>query len=175
MCFWWQLAALEGDFKLQLAQHPRITFAATVGHLCHAIRKLSAVATEEEASNRLWRGVRGELPQSFWLRDESGRIIATDVAFMSTSRMRKTPIEYMAGGGESNVLFCLKPRSESDSGFHRGADVSALSQFAGEKEVLFPPYTMLTVLEETTQRNIREQVEESGKCFVSLEVLPTFI
>jgi hypothetical protein len=64
---------------------------------------------------------------------------------MSTSRERKAPLEYMDGSA-ANVLWELQPGAESDAAFHCGADVSLLSQFAFEKEVLFPPYTMMLVL-----------------------------
>eukprot|EP00747_Dinoflagellata_sp_TGD_P158627 gnl/TRDRNA2_/TRDRNA2_177828_c0_seq5.p1 gnl/TRDRNA2_/TRDRNA2_177828_c0~~gnl/TRDRNA2_/TRDRNA2_177828_c0_seq5.p1 ORF type:complete len:125 (-),score=11.00 gnl/TRDRNA2_/TRDRNA2_177828_c0_seq5:103-477(-) len=62
---------------------------------------------------------------------------------MSTSRQRQTPINYM--GSDSNVLWELEPGKQSDVAFHRGADISMLSQYAGEQEVLFPPGTMLVV------------------------------
>ena len=93
-----QLAALDGDFRMQVARHPRLTFAATVGHLCHAIRKLAAVATPDEATETLYRGVRGELPLGFWNADEQGMVVAVDMGFMSTSRQLETPLSYLAGG-----------------------------------------------------------------------------
>jgi hypothetical protein len=40
--------------------------------------------------------------------DEQGMVVATDTAFMSTSRVRGTPLAYM-GQGE-NVLWELQPR-----------------------------------------------------------------
>ena len=52
---------------------------------------------------------------------------------MSTSRNRQTPVEYMQSEGR-NVLWELYPQLESDTGFHRGADISLLSQFTGEEE-----------------------------------------
>ena len=61
-------------------------------------------------------------------------VCAVDMGFMSTSRNRMTPVHYMASGGADNVLWCLQPAPESDSAYHRGADISRLSQFAGEEE-----------------------------------------
>ena len=138
-----QVAGLSGRYREAIARHAEVTFTATIGHLCRAVRKLAAVATHEEAAQPLWRGVRGELPRSFWAADETGVIAAVDMAFMSTSRHERTPIEYMGGG--ANVLWELRPQTESDSAYHRGADISMLSQFEGEREVLFPPCTMLEV------------------------------
>merc|ERR1719188_1974876 len=81
-----QLANLRGACRAAVAGHPRLTFAATIAHICHAIRKLSAVATPGEASRALYRSVRGVLPKSFWSPNAQNMICATDTAFMSTSR-----------------------------------------------------------------------------------------
>lgn len=165
-----EIANMQGEYRTGMAQHPNMTYAATVGHLCRAIRKLSAVVSKQDAERPLYRGVRGVLPNSFWMRGPHGLICATDTAFMSTSRNRDTPIRYMGEG--INVLWQLQPQLETDDGFHHGADISILSQvrehrlhaqriapchdtpasaliwqFAGEEEVLFPPCTMLAVQE----------------------------
>lgn len=106
----------QGEHREVVAHHAGLTFAATVGHLSDAVRKLAAVATPDECRQPLWRGVRGELPRSFWSPDENGKVVAVDMGFMSTSRNRETPIDYMAeGDGMKNVLWCLKPQPESDA------------------------------------------------------------
>jgi len=139
-----QIGHLSGEFRQHMAHDPGLTFSATVGHLCRAIRKLAAVATEEEAKKPLLRGVRGELPRTFWVPDANNMICAVDMAFMSTSQRRETPISYLGEG--NNVLWELRPAVQSDVAFHRGADISMLSQFKEEEEVLFPPCTMLEVI-----------------------------
>ena len=63
---------------------------------------------------------------------------------MSTSRKRETPIDYMSSDSP-NLLWALQASSETDAGYHCGADISMLSQFASEEAVLFPPTTMLVV------------------------------
>ena len=63
---------------------------------------------------------------------------------MSTSRSREAPIAYMSGDGQ-NVMWTLHPQMESDTAYHYGADISMISQFGEEKEVLYPPCTMLQV------------------------------
>ena len=123
-------------------QNPSLTFADTVAHLCAAIRKLAAGATPEELATPLFRGVRGELPRTFWVPDEQGLVVATDPGFMSTSVHEATPVSYMSAFGQ-NVLWQLQPQAQSAMGFHRGAPISILSQFSGEAEVLFPPFTMM--------------------------------
>ena len=153
-----QVSHLSGDFRKVAGKDVRLTFSATVGHLCHAIRKLAAVATAEEAQRPLFRGVRGELPNSFWHPDKQGFVCATDCAFMSVSRNRQTPIDYMGLG--HNVLWRLAPGLETPGAFHYGADISGLSQFAGEEEILFPPCTMLVA---STEGESRKDLEEAEK------------
>ena len=141
-----QIAWLTGDYRDQLAKHAGVTFTATVQLLCRAIRKLAAITLPWETRKPLYRAVRGELPRTFWVKDEQGLVTAVETAFMSTSSVAATCINYMQERGP-NVLWQLTPRMEDDAGFHRGADISSLSQFASELETLFPPCTMLSVLE----------------------------
>ena len=141
-----QLGRLDRSMRSALAHNPAVTLTATVGHICRAIRKLAAVTPPAELDTPLYRGVRGELPASFWTPDEQGMLMAVDCGFMSTSRDVSTAVEYMVpGGGTANVLWRLTPSAESDTAYHRGAPVRMLSQFASEEEVLFPPCTMLVV------------------------------
>jgi len=140
-----EIAWLSGDYRSQLAKHAELTFTATIANICRAIRKLAAVATPTETTRPLYRAVRGELPRSFWMPDEHGLVTATDTAFMSTSAVIRTATDYMQNPGQ-NVLWEIRPEAETDSGFHRGADIAELSQFADERETLFPPCTMLRVL-----------------------------
>ena len=190
------IANCTGEFRRVMARDPSLTFSATTGHIVRAIRKLADVSTPQEAAAPLYRGVRGELPKRFWLRDDSGLVCATDTAFMSTSLQRSTPIDYM-GNNEFNVLWELVPSEQDDTGYHRGADISMLSQFAAEAECLFPPCTMLQVLEidGTAQRHesgadahskapdgledargLRVSQEASGdKSFIAIKVRPSFV
>ena len=145
-----QLSPLRGEHRVALVRDPLLSYAATVGHLCDAVRKLAAATPADEADTPLYRGVRGELAPGFWAPDDSGMVCATDTAFMSTSRVRSTPIAYMGSG--HNVLWELLPSGPSDGAYHRGADISLLSQFGGEAEVLFPPMTMLVVMKSSASK-----------------------
>ena len=169
------ISTLSSSYRREIVQHPRLSMASTVVHLVEAIRKLSAIATEAEATAPLWRGVRGSLPRGFWTPDESGVICAVDMAFMSTSRQRQTPISYMGGSGTENVLWALRPSRETDEGYHYGADVSMLSQFEGEKEILFPPATMLVYGGAAGQGEQESLKSADGKSFVEIDVIPTFV
>lgn len=180
-----QVALLQGDFRSAAYQNVDLTFSATVGHLCHAIRKICAVATLEETQQPLFRAVRGVLPRGFW-NPEHGMVCATESAFMSTSKNRKTPISYM--GPDNNVLWEMVPSSSSDGAYHYGADISMLSQYAEEAEVLFPPATMLMAMQTSKPRGTLESVSltnwvgkvdvvegtEEGKKFVAIRVIPNF-
>ncbi len=146
------------------------------------------MVTPEEAARPLWRAMRGELPRAFWVPDRAGMVCVVDMAFMSTSRTRETPIAYMAQAGSGgNVMWNLKPGPETDEAYHAGADVSMLSQFGAEEEVLFPPCTMLEVKQSLSLRAAVDAVmdkqagehqhllRENGREFVAVDVTPSFI
>lgn len=65
---------------------------------------------------------------------------------MSTSHSKHTPIRYMQPAPAPNVLWELRLQNETDAGYHQGASIELLSQYADEEEMLFPPCTMLQVL-----------------------------
>ena len=135
---------LDADVRTRLAQDPDFTYASTVNNICSALRKLARVGTAElHEGSSLWRGVGGKLPLSFWTADASGMLCFTDLAFTSTSLSSETPKHYMRAG--RNVLWHIKASSETEEGFHCGADIGLLSQYPKEREVLFPPLTMFQV------------------------------
>lgn len=65
-----------------------------------------------------------------------------DLAFMSTSTEKDVALDYIRGcRGRHGVVF------EIDMGMiDKGADLSAISQYSGEREILFGPLTGLEVL-----------------------------
>jgi hypothetical protein len=93
------------------------------------------------------RGVRGELPEAFWLRDAFGMVAATDFGFMSTPFDRAVSEGFLGIGGGVCVLWEIECSAETGDGFHSAAGVSLLSQHPAEKEMLFPPLTMLQVVQ----------------------------
>ncbi len=96
-----------------------------LSNLCHAIRKLAEISPPLR-NQMLYRGVRGDLPRTFWEEDEQGMICAVDGGFASTSKKSLTVEKYLGRG--SNIMWEIKTEPESDAGYHCGADVSKLSQ-----------------------------------------------
>lgn len=154
-----EVAKLSAEWRRMLARTPKLTYSATVGHLHSAVRKLARVTDV----NKCFRGVKGSLPPTFNVRDIQGFVSATEFGFMSTSTEEEVPRRFMSTV-EPNVLWELDCRAE-DEAFHNGADVSMLSQFATEKEVLFPPLTMLLVCGPKTDAGIEDEIfkESNGK------------
>ena len=117
--------------------------------------------------------------------------------------MLRSPVEQVPGNSwparrrcttwaARNVLWELRPSPQTDEAFHRGADVAMLSQFAAEREVLFPPCTMLRVLRRDAggeaegaaaggpdRRHAGLRVNsdcfELQKRFIAIEVQPSFV
>ena len=105
-----------------------------------------------------------QIPTEHFIPDEMGMVCMTESAFMSTSRTIKTPLSYLSDFPGRNVLWELHPTAETDDGFHFGADLSSLSQFAAEEEVLFPPATLLAVKEAGLSSHFSaEQRESTGE------------
>jgi hypothetical protein len=130
-------------------------FPITVLAIKEAIMKLRVVALDDRGTSTgldLYRGMR-----DMKAADDFGEKGGCELAPMSTTTDLMVALEY----SKSEFPFILKVRS---SGFHdRGADISWLSAFPGEKEVLFPPLTYL----KPTGR-----AEVVGQCTV-VEVTPT--
>ena len=107
----------------------------TVVLIKQAVLKLRAVEAVDEDANRemeLYRGMKNVGVAETFLK-EGG----TEVALMSTTADIKLALKYSASN--KGLLFRLKTKSAME----RGADLSFLSCFPGEKEYLFPPLTYL--------------------------------
>ena len=80
---------------------------------------------------KVYRGVAGmALPDAFWTPNEHGVRGGIEGAFMSTTTDRTVAMQYAAGGGKGIVF-------EIQMGMvDRGANISWLSQYAHEQEIL---------------------------------------
>jgi len=113
----------------------------TVALLRAAVMKLRAVNANVPSSNEeeeLWRGMADvEAPAEFLERGGS------ELAPMSTTFDLKTAVKYSAS--RHAVLLRLR----TSNFLMRGADITYLSAFPGERECLFPPLTYLAPEAET--------------------------
>ena len=82
------------------------------------------------------------------------------------------------------MLWEVRCDGETSEGYHSAADVSLLSQFPMEKEMLFPPLTMLTVQRERQQRQggqgdadlmLSKVTAPNGATYTHIVVVPTFV
>ena len=130
----------------------------TVAFLAEAIRRLRAVGAKLANAHSpvvLYRGLANRtVPPAFF--KEGG----TEYAPMSTTNDLSVAVRYSAS--RSSVLL----RMVTKSFIERGADISYLSAFPGEAEVLFPPLTYLKPSGRT------EDVDTGDASFTIIDVVP---
>lgn len=123
------------DRRARKEPHP---LPLTVVHIKNAVLKLRAVGAEGDDANQtveLYRGMRNvELP------DEFVRKGGTELAPMSTTADINIALRYSASA--QGVFLRLRTHSSME----RGADLTFLSCFPGEREYLFPPLTYLQLV-----------------------------
>ena len=140
------VASLHGVFRTQFATNVSVTFAATTRLIISGLRKLSPspIPTTWSSRSTAPSAVRSR-PLST-CRTSLGCSLRPRWVSFSTSHDKEVATHYMASDGKPNVLWVIHPKPETTGGYHYGADVSMLSQYAAEREVLFPPCTMLQVI-----------------------------
>ena len=105
-------------------------YVTTQHVLNSAIIKLSKLTRV----TKVYRGLAsGGLPDAFWNADRHGVRGGVENAFMSTTTSRDVALKY-AGGGSGGIVFEIEQGMVS-----RGADISWLSQYPHEKEIVFAP------------------------------------
>jgi hypothetical protein len=116
-------------------------FLYTIHVLASCIIKLSAIHEIHE----LYRGVKGgALPRNFFIADRYGACGGTEFGFMSATTNKAVATKYAATDSSSDkgsVVFKIQEGS-----IDRGADLSWLSQYPNEDEVVFAPLTNLQVV-----------------------------
>ena len=112
---------------MKLCQGNRYT--NTMHAISAGIGKLSRVTK----CDRVYRAPGGVLPKYFWDDDEFGVKGGIEMGFMSTSRSKHAAMDYAKFSGVK-LIFEINQGMVS-----RGADVSWLSMYPKEDEVLFPP------------------------------------
>ena len=112
-------------------------YTTTLHALNSAIIKLSKLTK----ASTVYRGVHDMvLPDQFWTPNKYGVRGGIDGAFMSTTLKREEAIKYAASGRTAPLIFEIQQGM-----IDRGADISFLSQYPFEKEILFNPLTGLEV------------------------------
>ena len=133
---------------------------ACVGFMIEAIQRLRSVtATSPEAMDTVdvWRGMRNAM-----LSDDFSVEGGTELAPVSTTADLSTAVQY--GASTSSTFMKIV----SDSFMNRGAELTFLSTFPGEREHLYPPFTFL----KPTGR--RETVTLGQLTFNIVEMTPVF-
>ena len=128
-------------------------YSTTIWVINSAIIKLS----KQTVVNRVYRGVSGfELPTALKKRDMYNVMGGVEFAFLSTTTDRKVAMNYAGvnrGGTEDKKKFGIV--IEIQPGLvDRGADLSWLSQYPFEAEILFAPLTALEVLDRRIEENV---------------------
>ena len=112
-------------------------YTTTLHALNSAIVKLSKLTKAET----VYRGVHDfTLPDKFWTPNRYNVRGGIDGAFMSTTLDRMTAISVAQSGKTAPIIFEIQQGM-----IDRGADISFLSQYPFEKEILFNPLTGLEV------------------------------
>ena len=127
-----RLAQHEGAWGAARAEVNRYT--TTLHAINSAIVKLSKLTYACE----VYRGINNRvLPPEFWQANEYGVRGGIEAAFMSTTRDRDVALSYAQGDGQSAKAGFV---FEIQQGMvDRGADLSFLSQYPHEREILFAP------------------------------------
>ena len=123
----------------------------TTIHACNScVLKLSKLTK----AGKVWRGIKGaKLPKTFWVANDMGVRGGIEYGFSSTSTDKAQALEYATGGdrqeGDASTIF------EMQMGMvDRGADLTWLSQYPHEREVLLPPLTGLEALEHSVEGGV---------------------
>ena len=119
-------------------------FPTTIHAIVSGIRKLAAVAKMPEGG-AVFRGLSGlALPPEFFEEDEQGFAGGVEASLMSTTTNEEVARRY-SGAREGRLATIFKLTLGKSS---LGADISWLSQFEGEAEMVFPPRTQLQIVEQ---------------------------
>ena len=113
----------------------------------HAINSAVIKLSKLSKAGKVYRGVcYGLLPDQFWKGDESGVRGGIEFGFQSTTRERAQAVHYAKGGGWAKEGDAMTIMEMQMGMIDRGADLSWLSQYPHEREVLLPPLTGLEAL-----------------------------
>eukprot|EP00960_Hanusia_phi_P043933 756354-Hanusia_phi.AAC.2 len=124
-------------------------YPTTIHCIVSGVIKLSKL-TKLPSSRVVYRGLNGlRMPDRFLQEDDLGVSGGVEYGMLSTTEDMKVAIQY-AGRGRQPTVFEI-----TCGAIDRGADLEFLSQYPGEKEMLYPPLSYL----EVTKRPRIEQIQ----------------
>ena len=107
----------------------------------HVINSAIVKASKLTMATKVYRGiVGGVLPDAFWTPNEHGVRGGVEGAFLSTTLDREVALQYSRQPGRPGLVFEIQQGM-----IDRGADLSWLSQYPHEQEILFAPLSGLEV------------------------------
>ena len=124
-------------------------YPTTIQLIVSGIRKLSTIAKMPEGG-AVFRGLSGlALPPEFFELDKQGCAGGVEASFMSTTLSEEVARQYsgVIEGREATIFRLLLGKTSL------GADITWLSQFAREREMLFPPRTHLQIVGARSQKS----------------------
>lgn len=128
-------------------------WATCIAVLYEAVMKLSL---SNEFKGTLYRGIderRLTLPSSFLNSGSAGFAGGVEPAFMSSTQDEAIALEYSGGVRAKGSIFHINCDLAS-----RGADVSSISLYPEERELVWPPCTALTVESNSSSDARRRQL-----------------
>ena len=113
----------------------------------HAINSCVIKLSKLTKAGKVWRGIKGAtLPKEFWTPNEMGVRGGIEYAFSSTTTDHEQALLYASSGSEGMVSDASTIFEMQMGMVDRGADLTWLSQYPHEREVLLPPLTGIEAL-----------------------------
>ena len=128
-------------------QMKKTTLGNTYTTSIHAINSCVLKLSKLTKAGKVWRGIKdAKLPKSFWVANSMGVRGGIEYGFSSTTTDKAQAMHYAGGDmmkdGDASTIF------EMQMGMvDRGADLTWLSQYPFEREVLLPPLTGIEALD----------------------------
>jgi len=123
-----------GKIAFEVAKQSLNKYTTTLHAINSAIIKLGKLTK----AIKVYRGIAGmKLPSEFWIPNEFGVRGGVEKAFMSTTTEQAVAMGYASDGRGAKQAPCMGIVIEVQQGMvNRGADISRLSQYPHEREIL---------------------------------------